>query len=117
LVDFCDLKGSHLKSDQGGEIDGFSIRPFLRDPDFSDWDGPDGAFTCLGVGVDKEDVSKQTYAYRTRDWRYVLYADGSEELYNHQDDPYEWTNLAEEEAHAETKQELRDQLMAIIYAE
>jgi arylsulfatase A-like enzyme len=116
LVDLCDLKGSNLKSEQGGKIDGFSIRPFLSDPRFSDWEGPDGALICLGVGVDKNDVSKQTYAYRTKDWRYVLYADGSEELYNHQNDPYEWENLAEQQAHAERKKELREKLMAMIDA-
>jgi arylsulfatase A-like enzyme len=31
---------------------------------------------------------------RSRDWRYIRYADGSEELYNHTKDPYEWHNLA-----------------------
>ena len=27
-------------------------------------------------------------------WRYIHYADGSEELYDMQNDPHEWTNLA-----------------------
>jgi len=117
LVDLCDLKGSHLKSDQGGDIDGFSVRPFLSDPEFSDWDGPEGAFTCLGVGVDKEDLYQQTFSYRTRDWRYVLYRGGQEELYDHRDDPYEWDNLAADPAYAEKKQELRDQMMAIMEAD
>jgi hypothetical protein len=27
-------------------------------------------------------------------WRYLRYADGSEELYNSVNDPHEWTNLA-----------------------
>lgn len=116
LVDLCDLEGSNLKSDQGGKIDGFSVRPFLSDPSFSDWEGPDGAFTCLGVGVDKEDITKQTFSFRTRDWRYILYADGNEELYNHQEDPYEWTNLAKDEAYGTKKKELRDQMMAIVNA-
>ncbi len=39
---------------------------------------------------------KQTYSYRTRDWRYILYMDGTEELYDHQNDQYEWKNLASE---------------------
>jgi arylsulfatase A-like enzyme len=34
------------------------------------------------------------HGVRTRDWRYIRYADGSEELYNLQTDPHEWTNLA-----------------------
>ena len=31
---------------------------------------------------------------RTEQWRYIRYADGGEELYDHRNDPYEWTNLA-----------------------
>ena len=31
---------------------------------------------------------------RSERWRYIRYADGSEELYDMQKDPQEWTNLA-----------------------
>lgn len=34
------------------------------------------------------------HGIRTRDWRYIRYADGSEELYQMREDPNEWTNLA-----------------------
>ena len=34
------------------------------------------------------------HAIRSRDWRYIRYRDGSEELYDHKTDPHEWTNLA-----------------------
>jgi len=30
---------------------------------------------------------------RDKRWRYIRYADGSEELYDHQNDPNEWHNL------------------------
>ena len=35
------------------------------------------------------------HGIRSRDWRYIHYADGSEELYDLLRDPNEWTNLAE----------------------
>ena len=35
-------------------------------------------------------------AVRTETPRYIRYADGSEELYDHQTDPNEWNNLAAE---------------------
>lgn len=41
------------------------------------------------------------HGIRTRDWRFIQYADGSRELYNMQDDPNEWTNLASDPAYAE----------------
>ena len=33
------------------------------------------------------------HGIRTKDWRYIRYADGSEELYHHPNDPNEWHNL------------------------
>ncbi|NRB75389.1 MAG: hypothetical protein HRU46_13590, partial [Verrucomicrobiales bacterium] len=43
---------------------------------------------------------------RSRDWRYIRYEDGSEELYHHQEDPNEWTNEADNPEHALVKKEL-----------
>ena len=37
---------------------------------------------------------KDKHAVRLRNWRYIQYNDGSEELYNMEKDPNEWTNLA-----------------------
>ena len=34
------------------------------------------------------------HAIRSERYRYIQYADGSEELYDHENDPNEWTNLA-----------------------
>lgn len=43
---------------------------------------------------------------RTEDWRYIRYADGSEELYHMAEDPNEWHNLAHDPDHAGKKAEL-----------
>ena len=32
-------------------------------------------------------------AIRTKNWRYIRYAKGGEELYDHRSDPNEWNNL------------------------
>lgn len=34
------------------------------------------------------------HTVRSLDWRYIRYADGTEELYDHRNDPNEWKNLA-----------------------
>jgi len=63
-------------------LDGHSLVPLLVDPE-ADWEH--GSITSHGFKND---------SIRTERWRFTRYADGSEELYDHDADPYEWTNLA-----------------------
>jgi hypothetical protein len=46
------------------------------------------------------------YAVRDRDWRYIRYYDGTEELYPHTTDPNEWFNQANHPEYADVKQRL-----------
>lgn len=46
------------------------------------------------------------HTVRTERWRYIRYPDGSDELYDHGKDPYEWTNLALQPRHAQLRKEL-----------
>lgn len=46
------------------------------------------------------------HAVRDDRWRYIRYADGGEELYDHANDPYEWTNVAAQPEHADLKVQL-----------
>lgn len=75
-------------------VEGQSIRTLLEDP-AAEWKGH-----ALSTWL------QNNHSIRTEDWRYTRYADGSEELYDHRNDPYEWTNLAKEEQHADLKKEL-----------
>jgi arylsulfatase A-like enzyme len=51
----------------------------------------------------------ESYAIMNRDWRYIRYQDGSEELYDVRKDPNEWDNLAEKSKYAEIKKRLAAQ--------
>lgn len=62
--------------------EGQSLVPLLKKPDL-EWERP--AITTFGPG---------NHAIRSTRWRYIRYVDGSEELYDHNADPHEWTNLA-----------------------
>ena len=76
------------------QLEGVSIVPLLKNPN-ADWDRP--AITTHGRG---------NHAVRSERYRYIRYADGGEELYDHDQDPMEWTNLADRDEHAPVKKQL-----------
>lgn len=55
---------------------------------------------------------KGNHSLRVGQWRYTRYHDGSEELYDHASDPYEWTNLAREPRFTEVLSMFRPQVTA-----
>ena len=57
-------------------------------------------------GVAITTFGQNNHAVRTDRWRYIHYADGGEELYDHSNDEYEWTNLASLPEHDSLKREL-----------
>jgi arylsulfatase A-like enzyme len=89
----CELAG--LKAPK--HLDGQSLMPLLQKPE-TKRERP--AVTCMGGG------ETAAYAARDRQYRYIRYANGDEELYDHEKDPKEWTNLAGEVALAEVKERL-----------
>lgn len=84
LVELCGLAP---KADLSGQ----SLVPLLRDPE-TEWNRP--ALTTNGRG---------NHGLRTERYRYIRYADGSEELYDHQRDPMEWKNLAHDSSYEAVK--------------
>ena len=76
--------------------DGLSLAPVLQDPSRAkDRD-------VLMPGMKPEE-----YAIMNRDWRYIRYADGTEELYHVKQDPHEWKNLAGNPEFDGAKEKLR----------
>jgi arylsulfatase A-like enzyme len=114
LTDLCGISGDNRKNAAGGKIGGYSLKPFLKKPDTKRWSGPNGALIMIGNGLYKNDPMKQTYAYRTRDWRYILYLDGTEELYDHKNDPFEWTNLAGDKKYVDKKETMRKEVLELL---
>ena len=75
-------------------VDGYSLVPQLEDPGSP---VPMPSICSWGRG---------NYAVRDSRFRYIRYYDGSEELYLHEKDPDEWTNLADNPEYAADKQRL-----------
>ena len=82
LVDFCGIKP---KTD----IEGRSIVPLLKNPAMK-WKYP--AITTF---------EQNNHAICSERWRYIRYADGSQELYDNSKDPHEWHNLASDPEYAD----------------
>jgi arylsulfatase A-like enzyme len=88
LVELCKLPTRD-------DLEGHSLVPQLRNPTAArEWP----AITSHNQG---------NHAIRTTQWRYIHYADDSEELYDMQRDPHEWTNLAADPTCANVLPELR----------
>ena len=51
-------------------------------------------------------ANQDNHSVRTERWRYIRYADGSDELYDLKADPNEWTNLSGDPARAGVKADL-----------
>ncbi|MBN2452001.1 MAG: sulfatase [Lentisphaeria bacterium] len=114
LVDLCRLEGPTRKNDRGAPLDGHSLRPFLKDPENGRWDGPDAVLTMVCSGGSYSRVAEmQHYSLRSRDFRYIRYNNGKEELYDHRGDPHEWTNVAERGDYAAIREQLRRRLDAM----
>lgn len=87
LMDLCGIPKPR-------QVTAESIRPLLTNPK-AEWKEP--AITTF---------KRNNHSVRTEQWRYIHYANGGEELYDHTIDPYEWTNVAARAEYAATKAEL-----------
>ncbi len=72
-------------------VEGLDISALLKNPN-AKWETP--ALTTQ---------NRNNHAFRSEQWRYIRYADDSEELYNHKSDPNEWTNVAADSNFSEIK--------------
>lgn len=88
LIDLCGLP-------EKPELEGHSLVPQLER---ANADRPWPAITTH---------NHDNHGIRTARWRFIQYADGSEELYDMQADPNEWNNLATNSAYSDVLAELR----------
>ena len=91
LVDLCGLP----KRDG---LDGQSLKPLLKNPS-QEWNRP----VLMTYGFNN-------HAIQTQRCRYIRYADGGEELYDHTNDLNEWKNLASLSQYKSTIEELKKHL-------
>jgi arylsulfatase A-like enzyme len=82
LVELCDLP---MRDD----LEGHSLVPQLKDADAP---RPWPAITTH---------NHDNHGIRTENWRYIQYADGSQELYDMRADKHEWQNLANDPRYTE----------------
>jgi len=109
LVDLCGLSGDPNKGRSNNPLGGYSLRPFLENPERKDWDGPSVALMAI-----RDNKASPHFSVRSRRYRYTLCGNGQEELYDHKKDPHEWANLAGNSGYEKTRMQLRKELMSIL---
>ena len=109
IKDACKMTGDTKINANGVNLDGHSLMPFVANPENGKWTGPDIALTTLDSYKSKR-PRDQHVAARSKDFRYIRYADGGEELYDHRKDPNEWNNQATNPEYSEIKKQLQKQL-------
>ena len=110
LLDLAGLDMDTKKNEKGRSLDGYSLVPFLKDPETKNWEGPDAALTVVYSSDDnKNNPANHHYSVRTKDWRYIIYDSGKEELYHNAEDPKEWNNLVFNKTHPK-----RDEMVEIL---
>jgi len=78
-----------------GQLEGNDLTVLMKNPEAS-WDNT--TLTTFGF---------KNYGVRSERYRYIVYADGSEELYDHRKDKWEWHNLADNPEYAAVKEKMR----------
>lgn len=107
LIDLCGLPTTTKLNSNGADLSGVSLKPLLENP--SSQLAREGVLSvvsnyaqqwhyeqcnpCTNKHVIVGNPFNHHMTVRTPDMRYIWVADGTEELYNHTEDPYEWTNL------------------------
>ena len=114
IADFANIKASNTKNELGKPLSGFSLKPFLENPKNPQWKGPNIALTVVRGNPKSSDPKEQSYSVRSEKYRYILYVNGKEELYDHTKDGYEWTNLAMDKKYKKIKQNLKVQLKELL---
>lgn len=119
VLDYAGIDAS-IKRDEtleASKIGGYSLKPFIENPETKEWKGPKGALSVVGVYgayAKNFDVAVQSFSYRTENFRYIHYGNGKEELYDHRIDEYEWKNVAEDSKYNKEIKQLRKEMNQII---
>jgi arylsulfatase A-like enzyme len=114
LIDLCGLPKSPNTGKSEAPLGGHSLRPLLKNPVHGTWDGPPAALSVVSYQPDGTPGTGPHYSIRTIRWRYTLCSNGEEEMYDHDADPNEWTNLAKNPNYAQMRRDLRAQLTKLV---
>jgi arylsulfatase A-like enzyme len=83
-----------------GQLEGNDLSVLMKDPDAA-WD--EATVTTFGY---------KNYGVRSERYRYIVYEDGTEELYDHAKDKWEWLNLADNPEYAAIKKKMLKEIPA-----
>jgi arylsulfatase A-like enzyme len=91
LIELCGLP-------ENPQLDGRSLKPLV--------DQPDARWPYPAIITHSPHWHGTNHAIRGERFHYIRYADGGEELYDMQNDPNQWRNLASDARYSEDKEQL-----------
>jgi arylsulfatase A-like enzyme len=108
FIDYAGLPDPH-------PLGGFSLRPLLENPRAGKWKGPPVTLSAVASTVPVEqdvpaEPADQHFSLRSERYRYIRCRNGEEELYDHQSDAHEWTNLSANPEYQPVLKEMRKHL-------
>ena len=77
------------------QLEGNDLSVLIKNPE-APWDKT--SLTTFGY---------KNYSIRSERYRYIVYADGTEELYDHEKDKWEWHNLTDSPEYADVRKEMQ----------
>lgn len=101
LVELCGLPKPNFI------VRGRSLKRLIVNP-LADWDGAAlASFTQYTTNPD-------SHSFRSNRYHYIWYYNGDEELYDMQNDPNEWTNLAYNASHTTIKNQMKNAMRTML---
>jgi arylsulfatase A-like enzyme len=111
-VDYASMTPVH-------HLDGHSLRPLLLNPADGNWEGADYTISASAskakVGINEPALAvNQHFSLRTARYRYIHCRNGEEELYDHDNDPHEWTNQSSNPEYESVLKQMRGRLKSAV---
>tara|TARA_B100000809_G_C15113994_1_gene521703 strand:- start:832 stop:2457 length:1626 start_codon:yes stop_codon:yes gene_type:complete len=111
ILDYCKIETNPNANGNNKPLDGHSLQPLIMNPEGGKWMGKPYAVTAVSSSealniYEAGKIGDQHFSIRSERYRYIIYRNGEEELYDHEMDPYEWKNVSNNSEYSDVKKQM-----------